>query len=514
MKRARPSGPPGRVAPTRPIGESVATPVDHSGDVLQETQNFRRARAAWRRLLREEEGVALVLAMLTMVVLAMSLTAVIFLTSAAARDAHRSNAGQKAAALAESGINNALAVLNRELPAERRSTRATRTCCPPRRPTCAYRNGTVTWYGKRSRPVPANPTTPWKYEWRLTATRHGANPTGPAASAVSRTATAIVPVVIPTDVVASSGTTAAELGLRASTTSHSTSRCTSRRRVYATARPDPWNTATIAETIPASLPARASEQGRGRPRPVRSKNPQNQVGHVNGVGVPATTWRDPCRPLRARRRDNDTHLHPACWWDTDKRLGRHARQRHPAGPTSPHPKLTCCTSHRLDVAAGQPASAPPTPSYMGFWYQNADLGPNSPCATSSGTPPKFDTAAEPGQLDQRERGTDAPFDLTGATYSCNRRRPDEAGVGRGTQRSRSRARLHRRQRDRAPPDGRDVRRQGDDHPLGHFAMDEQRRAVREPAQARRLHHDRAMGSEHDRPRRSSRTARRHCAAGP
>ena len=110
------TGPPGRVAPTSPIGESVATPVDHPGDVLPETQNFRRVRAAWRRLLREEEGVALVLAMLTMVVLAVSLTAVIFLTSATARDAHRSNAGQKAAALAESGINNALAVLNANYP--------------------------------------------------------------------------------------------------------------------------------------------------------------------------------------------------------------------------------------------------------------------------------------------------------------------------------------------------------------------------------------------------------------
>ena len=51
-----------------------------------------------------------------MLVLTIALTAVIFLTAAGARDAHRSNAGQKASALAESGINNALAVLNANYP--------------------------------------------------------------------------------------------------------------------------------------------------------------------------------------------------------------------------------------------------------------------------------------------------------------------------------------------------------------------------------------------------------------
>ena len=30
---------------------------------------------------------------------------------------------------------------------------------------------------------------------------------------------------------------------------------------------------------------------------------------------------------------------------------------------------------------------------MGFWYQNADLGPYSPCTTKTGTPPIFDTAS-------------------------------------------------------------------------------------------------------------------------
>src|SRR4051812_23676198 len=83
--------------------------VDH-GVMRPGNLDRRRVVSAWGRLLHEEEGIALILAIVTMVVLTAMLTAVIFLTAAGARDAQRTNAGQKASALAESGINNALAV--------------------------------------------------------------------------------------------------------------------------------------------------------------------------------------------------------------------------------------------------------------------------------------------------------------------------------------------------------------------------------------------------------------------
>ena len=74
-------------------------------------------RLAWyRRLLREEEGIALIFAIVSLVVLTAVLTAVIFLTAAGAREAQRSNAGQRAYSLAESGLNNALAILNANYP--------------------------------------------------------------------------------------------------------------------------------------------------------------------------------------------------------------------------------------------------------------------------------------------------------------------------------------------------------------------------------------------------------------
>ena len=50
-------------------------------------------------------------------VLTVALTTVITFTASGARDAHRVNAGQKAYALAEAGVNNALAVLNANYPA-------------------------------------------------------------------------------------------------------------------------------------------------------------------------------------------------------------------------------------------------------------------------------------------------------------------------------------------------------------------------------------------------------------
>jgi hypothetical protein len=46
------------------------------------TLDRRRVVAAWRRVLREEEGVALVLARVSMLVLTIMLTAVIFITAA------------------------------------------------------------------------------------------------------------------------------------------------------------------------------------------------------------------------------------------------------------------------------------------------------------------------------------------------------------------------------------------------------------------------------------------------
>ena len=58
-------------------------------------------------------------------------------------------------------------------------------------------------------------------------------------------------------------------------------------------------------------------------------------------------------------------------------------------------------------------------SDMGFWYQNADLGPNVACdaATKTGTPPTFDTG---DNVINNSATPVAPFNLTpsAASYTC------------------------------------------------------------------------------------------------
>ena len=66
--------------------------------------------------LSDESGIALVMALGIMLVLTIALTTTIYLTSSSARHAYLSNAGQKSYALAESGINNAVAVLEANYP--------------------------------------------------------------------------------------------------------------------------------------------------------------------------------------------------------------------------------------------------------------------------------------------------------------------------------------------------------------------------------------------------------------
>src|SRR5438477_11107370 len=69
-----------------------------------------------RRLVHDEEGIALLMALGIMLVLTIVLTTVVFITAGGARDTQRTNAGQKAQALAEAGINNAISVLNANYP--------------------------------------------------------------------------------------------------------------------------------------------------------------------------------------------------------------------------------------------------------------------------------------------------------------------------------------------------------------------------------------------------------------
>ena len=180
------------------------------------------------------------------------------------------------------------------------------------------------------------------------------------------------------------------------------------------------NTATISETIPASLtlPARPNRIAAGHN--LTLENPQNQVGHVNGSADPANDLAEIHVANLCSSKNNPTP-HACVWGATDKIWGVIHDNVIPPGYITT-PTLTCCSP----IAWAAPADGashpaiPPSPSYMGFWYLNAGLGPKTPCATSSGTPPRFDTVSgtPDNTINQSAYLAGSPFDLTGANYSC------------------------------------------------------------------------------------------------
>jgi hypothetical protein len=180
------------------------------------TLDGRRVVSAWRRLRREEEGIALVLVIVSMLVLTLTLTAVLFMTAAGARDSQRSNAGQKAYALAEAGVNNALAVLNANYPNTTNPYPGPNCLLNPQTPPADFPGTDLALPACvtpapdpfESTPDPSRPNEKVKWwglirsvsgmgpTWIIQATGSVANPTGPGAAPVTRTIRAKVPVII------------------------------------------------------------------------------------------------------------------------------------------------------------------------------------------------------------------------------------------------------------------------------------------------------------------------------
>jgi hypothetical protein len=181
-----------------------------------------------RPALQDERGIALVMSLGILFVLTISVGTVIYVTSASARHAEHSNAGQKAYALAEAGVHDAFAVLNSAYPNDPAVTGqpwpgnwcllhpqpiapeagAVVTSFPGAKtgslndvpcggapfsvaPDSGKPNETVTWWG-RIRHVENMGLT-----WVIRSIGNVPNPTGPGASPVTRTITVKVPVVMP-----------------------------------------------------------------------------------------------------------------------------------------------------------------------------------------------------------------------------------------------------------------------------------------------------------------------------
>jgi hypothetical protein len=361
--------------------------------------------------------------MVSMLVLVTTLTAVIFITAAGARDAHRTNAGQRAYALAESGINNALAVLNANYPGTVGYPGDNRllTTCPASLPTVCpftstYPTGTVTWSGTLDNSAPG---LGWSDQWNITATGTVANPTGPTASAVTRTVHAVVPVIKPPVVPIGQNNPLNFIYGNAINFQQSVQVASP---VYAVGDLRLQNSSTISEWIgnAAGHPNKVAVGGN-----FYEEQNANKAGHTQGTVDPDNALGEMYIHGNCGTKNNNTLTAPvACTWgSTDQIWATTHGSTIPSDFLDYVPKLTCCAPY-----AYQPTLDPfeASRSSMGEAYRTASPGPRNPCTTGSlpaATFPRgFDTASGVADNDLNNSATptgSAAIDLTpSTTYSC------------------------------------------------------------------------------------------------
>lgn len=340
--------------------------------------------------LRDERGIALVIAMGVLLVISVSLTGVIYFSSANARSSNYSKSERSAVALAEAGLNNALAAimdLNNDVNLDDPAWLAT-----PR--TTTYPGGTVTWSGEL-----LGETSKTLY-WRVTATATVANPTGPGSAPIHRTLALKVPLKAPPEV-------REALEIWNWIYNHQTGNACDMTIDQSVALQSPLfvrgnlclrSTATIANG-PLVVAGNLTLQ-----------QPQNSVGSVS---TPLT---------------NKVRVGGWCQYKNFATVNLCAAE--PMAPT-PSNHTNVFASNFSNNPSEYDINLPPVywsatvPPYETGWYEKASPGPNFSCRTVSGTPPVFDTKTAGGLPDGfTPNSVPGVFNLTppAQSYTCITRR--------------------------------------------------------------------------------------------
>jgi len=337
------------------------------------------------RRLRDETGASLITGLGVLMTMTAMLAGTLSVTTAAGRHADYQASKQRASALAEAGINNAVSVLNAAYSLGTVQYPGDPNLVPTQ--TTSFGGGTVTWSGTLQQ---APPGVGWTWEWRLAATGTVANPTGPTAAPTSATMRATVPVVVPgTTAVGSTNVLNWIFALRDAYLSNS-----------ASVGSPLYVGNNLALDGQAGVLAAAGKLAVGNV--VTMKNNHNGVGCItlaNGNVSCSSSYRIPEAHLIGgcayKGNGNPPPLHAPCLGDADNVFVTPGRldSAIPAGLVN-LPTLTCCSPVAGAIAPGAVGPA----SSMGFWYLNASPGPRHPCTTASTVgattqaPPVFDTA--------------------------------------------------------------------------------------------------------------------------
>jgi Tfp pilus assembly protein PilX len=361
------------------------------------------------RSIRGERGQSLVLTLLVLFVLAIVLSTVIIFTSSNQRNSNYQKARQTASSLAEAGLNNAISIL----------ANPANSCCLEQNdlmPTTeaaaiaagdtktggtAYQAGTtVTWWGNLD---------PNSEAWTLTGKATVPNPTGPNATAITRTVTATVQVNPPVksnydvdvwNTVYSPGTgqpcdTSIGQGINIAI------------KVYVGGNLCMGQNAVITQPVYVGGNLTFNnKQGH-----IGSSGSGNMINsaHVGGYcQVSSGSQVFPCKSEPVGGNNPNTNI-----WVTGAPTDLRGVASDFASITAPK---VCWSGAAAEVASGACTNTPP-----GGWYTFASPGPNHPCNTtagsvpvSTGAYPTFDTGD--GVMNQ---SLPTVFNLTpAASYSC------------------------------------------------------------------------------------------------
>ena len=319
-----------------------------------------------RLRLSDERGIALIMTLGTLLVTSVMLVTVIQYSSAAGRGSNKSKADQGAYALAEAGVNNAMAVL-----ANPTNNALDWTLLPPR--TTTYEAGTVTWSGSYNQ---------FNARWTITSVSSVRNPTGPTAAPVSRRIVASVDV-IPT----------LSQPLNSSAWNYIYSRGTG-------------NTCdmTLQQSVAINSPLLVQGNLCLQNASSLLKGPILVGGSVtmtdaNTIGTSTTKV-------------------------SSASIGNGCSKSNP-NAASQNPCTGGAAVHIFadGVFSNPPAIPPPTVNWTA-WYANGNPGPYYPCTTVTGTPPAFESGDQGvlPNIDQTKRNNSivSVVDLTPASsYSCH-----------------------------------------------------------------------------------------------